>query len=236
MNKSAARGKARAALPSDKFALKDPDMTQKQRLFIARHGETVFNASKRLQGDAPHTPLTRAGMAQAEAMGAALAAQLGARPALTLHSSPAGRALQTLALVAEHVGGDWHATRVDSRLAEIDVGQWGGRGYAEVIAESGPIVDPVSGLFSQRAPGGEYYDDVAARLRGWIADIAALEGDQLIIMHGMSARVLRGLLLDLPVDPRWGAPVALNLPQGSMVMIEDRCEHIVHLGSGVGHA
>ena len=53
------------------------------RDLIARHGETVFNAARRLQGDHPHTPLTRAGFAQAEEMGRALRAALGARPALT---------------------------------------------------------------------------------------------------------------------------------------------------------
>ena len=41
------------------------------RFFIARHGETVFNAASRMQGeDATHTPLTRKGFAQADAMGA----------------------------------------------------------------------------------------------------------------------------------------------------------------------
>ena len=34
------------------------------RFYIMRHGETVFNAARRLQGDNPHTPLTRAGFAQ----------------------------------------------------------------------------------------------------------------------------------------------------------------------------
>ena len=53
------------------------------RDFIARHGETVFNAAKRLQGDAPHTPLTHAGFAQAHEMGRALREELGAKPALT---------------------------------------------------------------------------------------------------------------------------------------------------------
>ncbi len=42
------------------------------RDFIARHGETVFNAAGRLQGDHAHTPLTRAGFAQAEEMAAAI--------------------------------------------------------------------------------------------------------------------------------------------------------------------
>ncbi|MFX8168635.1 phosphoglycerate mutase family protein, partial [Acinetobacter baumannii] len=85
----------------------------------ARHGETVFNAARRLQGDHAHTPLTRTGFAQADEMGAALAALLGARPALTLWASPTGRALQTLAVIAEHLGLDWHAARTDARLTEI---------------------------------------------------------------------------------------------------------------------
>ena len=50
---------------------------RKGRDFIARHGETVFNAAARLQGDAPHTPLTRAGFAQADALGRALRDLLG---------------------------------------------------------------------------------------------------------------------------------------------------------------
>ncbi len=54
------------------------------RWFIARHGETVFNAAGRMQGEALHTPLTRAGFAQAESMGDALRRRLGPRPALAL--------------------------------------------------------------------------------------------------------------------------------------------------------
>ena len=112
----------------------DPGMSQPRegrsrrgRDFIARHGETVFNAASRLQGDHPHTPLTRAGFAQADEIGRALRDRLGARPALTLWASPTGRALQTLAVIAEHLELDWHATRTDPRLVEIGMGSWGGR-------------------------------------------------------------------------------------------------------------
>src|SRR3954454_18459207 len=137
------------------------------RYFIARHGETVFNAAGRIQGDHGHTPLTRAGFAQAEAMGEALRRRLGPRPALALWASPAGRALQTLAVIAEHLELDWHGARADPRLREIDIGGWSERGYAEIVAEIGPILNPATGLFSRRPPGGEYYDDVAIRLRSW---------------------------------------------------------------------
>jgi hypothetical protein len=119
------------------------------RDFIARHGETVFNAAGRLQGDHPHTPLTRAGFLQADEMGEALQHALGDKPALTLWASPTGRALQTLAVMAEHVGLDWHQARTDSRLTEIGMGSWGGRYYRDVIAEVGDVIDRPSGLLIQ---------------------------------------------------------------------------------------
>jgi probable phosphoglycerate mutase len=201
------------------------------RFFIARHGETVFNAARRMQGDAAHTPLTRAGFAQADAMGAALRARLGARPALTLWASPTGRALQTLAVIAEHLDLDWHRAATDARLGEMGMGEWGGRLYGEILAEVGTFFDPATGLFTRRAPRGEWYDDVALRLLTWLGDTAGMGGDRLIVMHGLSSRVLRGLLLGLEPDARYRAPVAPGLPQGAMVCIEDGVETLLPVGA-----
>lgn len=207
--------------------------TNGKRLFIARHGETVFNSVARMQGQqAVHTPLTRAGFLQADAMGRALAPWFEGQPAPALWSSTAGRALQTLAIVAEHVGADWHQTRADDRLQEIDVGDWSERTYADIYAEIGPFVDPDVGLFTVRPPNGEWYDEIAHRLSDWLAEATAEPGDAIVLMHGISARVLRGVLLGLPVDPMFGAPIAPSLPQGSMVMIRDGKEEIVTLGEG----
>lgn len=207
------------------------------RTFIARHGETVFNAAARMQGQMHvHTPLTARGFAQADEMGRCLALWLGEDTALRLWSSTAGRALQTLAIVAEHIGTDWHQARTDDRLQEIDVGKWSGRSYAEIEAEIGPFVDREAMLFTVTAPGGESYADVAARLSSWIEEAARESGDRLVIMHGMSSRVLRGLLLGLPADPRFSAPIAPNLPQGTMVVFENGGETVVQQGEGVRYA
>lgn len=217
---------------------RSPDFSVPQlrgRLFIARHGETVFNAAKRLQGDHLHTPLTRDGFAQADAMGAALAQVLGLAPAISLWASDTGRALQTLAIISEHLGLNWHEAQRDPRLAEIGMGSWGGRYYADVVAEVGPVVSAPEMLLTP-APDGETYPQIAARLLGWLADHGASPGDTLIIMHGISSRVLRGLLLGAPVHSRFGAPVAAGLPQGSVVMIEGGHEEIVVTGTGGGHA
>ena len=199
------------------------------RDFIARHGETVFNAAGRIQGDHVHTPLTRAGFAQADEIGRALLADLGPRPALTLWASPAGRALQTLAVIAEHLELDWHGAHTDARLVEIGMGSWGGRTYASLAAERGSIVRQ-GGLLSA-APDGETYPAIAARVSGWLADTDA-PGDRLVVMHGLSSRVLRGVMTGAAVDSRVGVPVAPGLPQGSIVIIERGTETLVHRGTG----
>lgn len=203
-------------------------------LFIARHGETVFNKVARMQGQGQvHTPLTWDGCVQAKMMGRALADFLGDAKELELWSSSAGRALQTLALIAEEIGSDWHEARRDDRLLEIDVGNWSNRTYAEIAAEVGPIIDTEYRLFSVRPDGGEWYDDVAARLMSWLSD-QAFDQDMLVICHGMTARVLRGLLLGHEPMDRFGAAIAPSLAQGSMVMICDGVEELVIDGEGAG--
>jgi broad specificity phosphatase PhoE len=207
------------------------------RTFIARHGETVFNAARRMQGVAMDTPLTRAGFTQADAMGAALVRYFGTEvPPLALWASTSGRALQTLAVVCEHIGADWHTAIHDARLCEIDVGRWGGRTYAEISAEQGPIVDPQHQLFSIRPPEGEWYDGMATRLAAWVETARNDGRDRLVLMHGVSSRVLRGLLTSVVHDPRWGCGIAANLSQGSMVVIENGRERVVVHGNGAAPA
>ena len=201
------------------------------RTFIARHGETIFNAAARMQGNDAHTPLTRAGFVQADAMGAALNKWLGTRQSLTLWSSDAGRTLQTLSIMAEHIDADWHDTNIDARLREIDIGQWVGRSYADIESEIGPFVDMEAGLFTITSPEGEDYEAVATRLKDWIADDRHDHNDRLVITHGMTARVLRGLLLDLPIDERFGVPIAPKIPQGSLVMVGAGEEKVIYLPS-----
>lgn len=198
-------------------------------IIIARHAETVFNAAARMQGHMAHTPLTRAGIAQAEAMGAALAAALGPRPDRDLWVSPSGRTQQTAAIVGEHLGHPFFDWRQDRRLLEIDVGRWEGRYYADIVAETGPIVDAERGLFAVEPPGGEWFPAIAARLQSWLADLDP-ERPVLAISHGITARVLRGLLVG---GEDWhGVKIAANAPQGTVFRIVDGRESVILTGSG----
>ena len=207
--------------------------TNGKRIFIARHGETVFNAVGRMQGMDAHTPLTREGCEQAVRMGEALRSHIGDPAALTLMASPSGRTLQTLALVAAEIHADWHAHITDTRLREIDVGEWEGQYYADLFPDISALMDMEHKLFKQFAVQGEDYIAVAARVRDWIA-AQDFTQDMLVISHGMTARVLRGVLLGLPDMPGFGAPIAQSLSQGSMVTICDGTEELVISGDGSG--
>lgn len=199
-------------------------------LYLARHAETVFNRARRMQGNEAHTPLTRAGIAQADAMGVALARHFAAagEPVPALWSSPAGRAQQTAAIIAEHLGIDFFDIRTDARLREIEVGRWVGRAYAAIIAEEGEILDHEHRLFRMPIPGGEHYADIARRLADWLADAGT--GPALVISHGMTARVLRGLLAG--GRPFEGVAIAADVPQGTVMRLADGAETLLHVGDG----
>ncbi len=198
-------------------------------IIIARHAETVYNAAARMQGHMAHTPLTRRGIGQAESMGAALAEALGPRPNRDLWVSPSGRTLQTAAIVGEHLGHDFFDWRKDERLLEIDVGDWEGRLYADIVAEQGPIIDAERRLFSVQAPGGEWFPAIAARLQSWLAGLDATR-PVLAISHGITARVLRGLLVG---GADWhGVKVAVDAPQGTVFRVCNGVEELLLTGSG----
>jgi probable phosphoglycerate mutase len=200
-------------------------------LILARHAETVFNAAARMQGHMAHTPLTRAGIAQAEAMGKALRQVLGDAHDRDFWVSPSGRTQQTAAIVGEHLGVPFFNWRQDHRLLEIDVGEWEGRYYADIVAELGEsIVCPDRRLFRVPPPAGEWFPEIAARLTDWLAELDPAR-PLLAISHGITARVLRGILVG---GQDWhGVPVAADAPQGTVFHIRDGVETMLHMGSGV---
>lgn len=199
-------------------------------LFLARHAETVFNRGRRMQGNDAHTPLTLDGFQQADAMGRALAQYFrqSGEHVPQIWTSTAGRTQQTAAIIADHLGVDFFSIWHDARLREIEVGRWTGRGYAEIIAEEGEILDMEHRLFRMPIVGGEHYADIAVRLQSWLADAGTAPA--LVISHGMTARVLRGMLVG--GRPYEGVEIAADLPQGTVVAIADGVETALHLGSG----
>ena len=179
--------------------------TKGKRLFIARHGETVFNTIARMQGQAEvHTPLTWEGCVQAKMMGRSLANYLGD------DDTAAALVIDRRTGVANI--GDY-CRRNRCRLAPDQPRRpacWksmSALGRAALMPtfpqKSARLSIWSISCFRSRPDGGEYYDDVAARLSHWMSE-QEFEQDMLVICHGMTARVLRGLLLG---HARWSGSV-----------------------------
>jgi broad specificity phosphatase PhoE len=202
-------------------------------LYVARHAETIFNKAARLQGQLGHSPLTTTGFRQALAMGEALKAELGAQPDVALWCSSSGRTRQTMSLICEVLELDYMDVIPDDRLQEIHVGDWEGQYYRDVQAIHGPIVDLDKRLFTQQPPGGETYADIAVRMADWLAEVQTETRPIVAISHGMSGRVLRGLLAGGPVYH--GAAIAPDAPQGSVFRVQAGTEALIYVGSGSYH-
>ena len=165
-------------------------------LYVLRHGQTAWNAERRMQGWLD-SPLTERGATQARAMGAVLRREGAA--ALPAFTSPQPRAARTADLAL----GEGRARR-DPRLREIGVGAFEGRLLAELVEEH-PL------LFSEDAPPDWYFDAPDGEghdaLRDRVASfLAALDGPAVVVCHGITARMLRGLALGLDREGMLGLP------------------------------
>lgn len=166
-------------------------MTLRQ-LALWRHGETDFNAERRIQGQLD-SKLTLNGLGQAR-RAARWLAEL--RPAV-LMTSDLSRAEDTAAVLAAETG---TAPRVDKRLRETNCGTWQGLTHDEVEA-----LCP-GGIQTWRAdprwapPDGETRVEVATRAAQVIAELDADgAGTAVLCTHGGLIAGLTPLLLGLPV-------------------------------------
>jgi broad specificity phosphatase PhoE len=173
-------------------------------IYLFRHGETVWNAERRAQGQLD-SPLTAAGRAQARAMGEALSLELrqaGYEAAdVAVRASPLGRVRETLAIAAEAAGLAYDEQSFDQRLREITWGEWDGLIGAEIEdGWPGAMAARRRDHWHYQPPSGESYAMVAERARPALDAIAALTTERPVALfaHGGIGRVLRGLFLRAP--------------------------------------
>jgi probable phosphoglycerate mutase len=167
------------------------------RLVLARHGETEWNRTRRLQGQAD-APLSERGREQAAALAPVF--RNGLAPDRVV-ASDLPRARVSAAIMGF---GD---AALDARFREIDVGEWSGRMIADIQAES---MDDWRGwrAGSHTPPGGESWEAFKARVLDGVADLAKDgDGTTLVVAHGGVIRAACEALVGLaaanvvPVGP-----------------------------------
>lgn len=150
------------------------------RLHLVRHGQSVWNVERRLQGQTPGVPLTELGCVQARTAAEMLISR-GVEGA-DVWSSDLLRASQTAMIIAERLGG---GVRYDERLREQHYGVLQGRLVADLHPEPTP-----EGLDVTEVAwgGGESLEQVYQRARGFLLDLPDAS-EAVVVTHGDTLRV-----------------------------------------------
>jgi len=165
------------------------------RLYVVRHGETDWNAERRLQGQRD-IPLNDRGRAQSACCADILHALLdtAGRPAeeFTFISSPLSRARETMEIIRVGLDLAPQPYVIDARLAEMSFGRWEGLTYEQVRAsDRAGLAMRERDKWNFSPPAGESYAKLCARVREWHAE---LTGDAIVAAHGGVARALTVVL------------------------------------------
>ncbi|MEJ9078112.1 histidine phosphatase family protein [Gordonia malaquae] len=189
-----------------------------RRLILLRHGETLYNASQRMQGQLD-TDLSDVGVEQARVAGRAIAT----RSPLVILSSDLRRAYETAQAIGAVTGQD---VTTDSRLRETHLGDWQGMTHHEVD-ETMPGARRVWRDDSTwTPPNGESRVQVAERMLPVVDELVAGLDDWgtgqtpdapvVLVAHGGCIAALTAGLLALPVA-NW--PVFGGLANTSWVQL-----------------
>ncbi|TYP56798.1 alpha-ribazole phosphatase [Thermosediminibacter litoriperuensis] len=181
------------------------------RIFLVRHGETLWNRNFLYQGQ-KDIPLNEKGRQQAER----LAKVLKRETFDAVYSSDLERALETAEIIAAPRG-----LRVISTkdLRELSFGEWEGHSYQE-LEEKYPDefhrwrCDPGE----NRPPGGESLKDLMERVSSFVKLAAKNhpEGNILIVTHAGPIRAILTAVLDLDFRYFWKFKVS----NGSITVFE----------------
>ncbi|MCL2572734.1 MAG: DUF4173 domain-containing protein [Defluviitaleaceae bacterium] len=163
-------------------------------LYIARHGETIFNTESRLQGSGLDSPLTPTGQAQAHALGQALSGHNFD----AVYSSPLNRARDTVKIATN----DTIIPILDQRLVEIGLGKIEGMQWDDAIEQypqaAGRLTDPVNYI---PPPGAETLNDMLDRVNSFMTELIQKGYKKVFVLtHSYTMRVFEACAGDNTVE------------------------------------
>lgn len=163
------------------------------QVYLVRHGETVWNAERRIQGQSD-SPLTEKGEQQAHQVGERVK-KLGITHVI---ASDLGRTRRTAEIIADACG---CVVTLDPRLRELNMGVLEKRPLDELTAEEEQWrATLVNGTEGGRIPEGESMTEMAERMHQALNACLELPAGSrpLIVSHGMALGVLVSTILGLP--------------------------------------
>ena len=160
---------------------------QPLRLFVARHGQTDYNARRLMQGRSIDAPLNALGRSQ----GTRLAERFRGETLDAVYTSVLQRAKETAAMVAEPHG---LGVTTQERLCEMAWGRLEGQSIDDVADELRRHAEEWrAGRYGEQVGGAETIADVRDRAAAFLEDLVSAHrpGEQvLVVAHGRFMRVL----------------------------------------------
>ncbi len=187
-------------------------------IYFVRHGETDWNAERRLQGQ-HDIPLNALGRRQATQCGAILRDLLArdghGAERFDFVASPLGRARETMERLRAELGLDPGGYRTDARLMEMSFGRWEGFTFPELQArEADALAAREADKWGFVLPGGESYAQLMVRVGGWYDGVVR---DTVVAAHG---GVFRALLAHVGLEPKETASLG-DVGQGCVYVFRD---------------
>ena len=168
--------------------IKGKPLKEPQVVYLARHGETAWSLSGQHTG-LTDLPLTRRGECNAHRLGERLKGLEFAR----VFTSPLQRAKRTCELA-----GFESRAEVDCDLVEWNYGEYEGLRTADIHAKR-----PDWKMFRDGFPGGESFDQIAARADRVVNRVRSIDGSVLLFSSGHFLRVVASRWLGMkPQDAR----------------------------------
>ena len=174
------------------------------KIYVARHGETTWNAIGRAQGRSD-PDLSPKGYAQS----LTLLERLKDRPISAIYTSTLKRSISTATPIAEHLG---LPIRQQSELDEIALGIMEGVHFENIDGRVRAEWERFrENRLTYRIPGAENYADVSNRVKPFKERVLRdHEGQEiLIVAHRGVNRMLVGLLLEMTLEE------AVNIEQAN---------------------
>lgn len=177
-------------------------------IYIVRHGQTIWNASNRLQGGAD---------IELNERGRALAGETGRSLEHTafdkIYSSPLIRAYETACLIRGYRN---IPIIRDDRLRELSVGVYEGRNFKELLADTS---DPFHYFFEHpelyEAPEqGETLEHICSRAAEFMREVVELQAEELkrimIVAHGAMNKALMCHVKQHGIEQYWSGGLQKN--------------------------
>lgn len=193
------------------------------KLILVRHGETIWNQQRRIQGGSSDIELSELGKRQAEN----LAVELESTKLDAIYSSPLRRALDTAKAIANS-----HklSVRIEANLKEIETGDLEGMPLDNLnINFSQFILDWQQDKDSAKLPGGESLIDVGNRVWPVIQRIVNESGQGAVVVVSHYFVIVTTICYVFGLSFNHITQFRINVGSMSIFNFENKCPCLITL-------